>query len=670
MGEILAVQIFSCDDSTYWQTGKLLFSGQCVANGNCILIVKFSACGGINGHFAFNGDSGRGLFLSTQNAAAADGRAAGKPIIRSCAALCGDVGGTGFGALDGDFISSFISGSVIVRFGFCAAADAGCTNAARCVLDLCVACDGHSAKAAHAAADTGTFLAALCMIDYCVAIRCVAINDHSAFATNEIRSVKRNSAAADACAIGAALCALDLCVACDGHIAIAARTAADAGATVAALGLGDRCIAINGHIAKAARAAADASTIVAAGRALDGGASFDNKHLRAAIDTAADACAAIAALCFFDRCVILDGYSAGKPPTTAANTGRLFAASNSFNRCIAGNCHIVFTGVTAADAGTSAAAGRFFNNSAASNGHSCITARTTAADACAADRILLPRRVCSANGIDRSAKGIDRSAGNGNVGITARTATADTSAIGAARRGNAATGDLNFTCVIEISAANARAAIIAGSTQGTIAVGIGDRQFSAGFISLGISLFVVFQTGMLVAAGQCVVTVQFDVGIAAAGHFHSGPVCRAGVDLHIFQGDIGRLALVCIDGDRVPRACARARVRVIDGDVVVCVLIRSVETSTAVAVIFRTILIEPLGDEIAAFFSVNFNGAVGDIIRTGKSRKGHAGHHGTGESEGCDPLCRNAGRGRCLFLAEKHRNMPQDAHGESAIRDH
>ena len=659
MGKIHTVRIPPFDDSTYWQTGKLLFLERCIANGNCILIGKFSACGGSNGHFAFNGDRGRGFFFRILrvvliNAAAADGRAAGKPIIRSCAALCGDVGGTGFGALDGDFISSFISGSVIVRFGFCAAADAGCTSAARCVLDLCVACDGHSAKAAHAAADTGTFLAALCMIDYCV-----AINDHSAFATNEIRSVKRrNSAAADACAIGAALCALDLCVACDGHIAIAARAATDACAAAVALCALDLCVAFDVHSAFAARAAADASTIVAAGRALDGGASFD-KHLRAAIDTAADACAAVAALCFFDRCVILDGYSAGTRPTTAANTGRLFAASNSFNRCVAGNCHIAFTGVTAADAGTSAAAGRLFNNSAASNGHSCITARTTAADACAADRILLPRRVCSANGIDRSAKGIDRSAGNGNVGITARTATADTSAIGAARRGNAATGDLNFTCVIEISAANARAAIIAGSTQGTIAVGIGDGQFSAGFI--GIRLFVVLQTSILVAAGQCVVAVQLNVGIAAAGHIHSGLACRAGVDLHILQGDIGRLVFVCIDGDRVPRACAG------DGDVGVLTIF---DVSVAVAVIFRTILIEPLGDEIAAFFSVNFNGTVDDIIRTGKSRKGHAGHHGTGESESCDPLCGNAGRGRCLFLAERHRNMPQDAHGESAIRDH
>ena len=605
MGDILVVRIFSCDGSTCRQTVKLLFSGQCIANGNA------SACGGINGHFAVDGDSGFGFFFRRLrvvliNAAAADGRAAGKPIIRSCAALCGDVGGTGFGALDGDLIS----GSVIVRFGLCAAADAGCTNTALCILDGDLSFNGHIAKAARTAANTGTFFAAGGVSDLSV-----ASNDYIADA---------NSAATDACAAVVALCIFDLCVAFDGYIAIAAR------------------------------AAADASTIAAAGRALDGGASFD-RHSRAAIDTAADACAAVAALCIFDRCVILDGYSAGTLPTTAANTGRLFAASNSFNRCIAGNCHIAFTGVTAADAGSSAAAGRFFNNSAASNGHSCITARTATADACAADSIRLPPRV-------RSANGIDRSAGNGNVGITARTATADTSAIEATRRGNAATGDLDFTGVFHISAANARAAIIAGSTQGTIAVGIGDRQFSAGFISLGISLFVVLQTGIPVAAGQCVVTVQFDVGIAAAGHIHSGLGCRAGVDLHIIQGDIGRLVFVCVNGDRVPRACAG------DGDFVVLTIL---DVSAAVADVFLLFPIhKPLADELAVFRSVDINGAADNIIRSGKSRKGHAGHHGTGESEGGDPLRGNAGRGRCLFLAERHRNMPQDAHGESAIRDH
>ena len=222
MGEILAVRISSCDDSAYWQTVKLLFSGQCIANGNCIVIGKFSACGGINGHFAFNGDSGRGFFFRILrvvliNAAAADGCAAGKSIIRSLAAFCGDVGGTGFGALDGNLISA----SVNVRFGFCAAADAGCTNTALCILDGDLSFDGHIAKAARAATDTGTFVAARCI--------------------------------------------LDLCVAFDGHIAKAARAAADAGCTVAALCILDRCIACDGYIAIALITAADACAVVASG---------------------------------------------------------------------------------------------------------------------------------------------------------------------------------------------------------------------------------------------------------------------------------------------------------------------------------------------------------------------------------------------------------------------
>ena len=472
------------------------------------------------------------------NAAAADGRAAGKPIIRSLAALCGDVGGTGFGALDGDFISSFISGSVIVRFGFCAAADAGCTSAARCVLDLCVACDGHIAKAAHAAADTGTFLAALC-IDYCV-----AINDHSAFATNEIRSVKRrNSAAADACAIGASLCALDLCVACDGHIAIATRAATDACAAAVALCALDLCVAFDVHSAFAARAAADAST------------------------------------------------------QTAARSGDRTA----------GNCHIAVT-----------ADGLFVTGTAANTG----TPTTTV--------------------------GSDLTARNGHLAVLFVTA-ADASTVVTTR------GSQTASSIGRISLCGAIIILFVLNRQRAAVVGL-----------------VMLQTGVAISACQRVVAVQLDVRIAAAGHFHGGFVLIGvvavfvlfiNIDVHIIQSDIGRLVFLCFDGDRVLRACAG------DGNVVVRTIF---DLSIAVADVFLLVLTNPvpLADEIAAFTSVNTNGAVGDIIRIGKSRKGHAGHHGTGESESCDPLCGNAGRGRCLFLAEKHRNMPQDAHGESAIRDH
>ena len=205
MGEILAVRIPPCDDSTYWQTGKLLFSGQCIANGNCIALGFASACGGINGHFAFDGDSGFGLFLFTRNAAAADGCAAGKlSIIRSCAALCGDVGGTGLGALDGDRISRFISGSVIVRLGFCAAADAGCTHTALCILDDDIVLDGHATSAIDTAADTGTFSAAGGVSDLSV-----ASNDYIADA---------NRAATNAGTTITTFCIFDFGVAFNGHI--------------------------------------------------------------------------------------------------------------------------------------------------------------------------------------------------------------------------------------------------------------------------------------------------------------------------------------------------------------------------------------------------------------------------------------------------------------------
>ena len=182
---------------------------------------------------------------------------------------------------------------------------------------------------------------------------------------------------------------------------------------------------------------------------------------------------------------------------------------------------------------------------------------------------------------------------------------------------------------------------------------------------------VMLQTGVAISACQRVVAVQLDVRIAAAGHFHGGFVLIGvvavfvffiNIDVHIIQSDIGRLVFVCVDGDRVPRACAG------DGDVVVLTIL---DVSAAVADVFLLFPIhKPLADEIAVFRSVDINGAAGNIIRSGKSRKGHAGPHGTGESESCDPLCGNAGRGSCLFLAERHRNMPQDAHGESAIRDH
>ena len=354
--------------------------------------------------------------MFTRNAATADGCAARKlSIIRSCAALCGDLGGTGLGAQDGNFISV----SVNVRFGFCAAADAGCTHAALCIFDGDIALDGHATSAIDTAADTGTFSAAGGVSD--------------------------------------------LSVASNDYIADANRAATNAGTTITTFCIFDFGVAFNGHISDSF---------------------FINYHLPGIIVimhnalAAADACAAFFTFRIFNDCIPSDDDLAVTKGATA-DAGTFFAALCVFDDGITFNGHCALTLKAAADAGSTFTALCFFDDGITFNGH-CALTLMAAADA----------------GSHIATRGFgDGAAADSDSAIAAR-AAADTSAILAARRGNAATGDLDFTGVFEISAANARAATSAGSTQGTIAVGIGDRQFSAGFLSLGISLFVVLQTGM------------------------------------------------------------------------------------------------------------------------------------------------------------------------------
>ena len=242
------------------------------------------------------------------NAAAADGRAAGKSIIRSLAAFCGDVGGTGLGALDGDLISRFISGSVIVRLGFCAAADAGCTNTALCILDGDLSFNVHIAKAARAAADTGTFVAARCILDLCVAFdghiakaKSAAADASTIVAAGRVLNgggsfnQHRRAAidtAADACAAIAALRIFDRCVIFDGYSAGTLPTAAaNTGRLFAASSLFNRCIAGNCHITFTGVTAADAGTSAAA-RFFNNSAASNGHGCITARTTAADACSA------------------------------------------------------------------------------------------------------------------------------------------------------------------------------------------------------------------------------------------------------------------------------------------------------------------------------------------------------------------------------------------
>ena len=539
--------------------------------------------------------------MFTRNAAAADGCAARKlSIIRSCAALCGDVGGTGLGALDGNFISV----SVNVRFGFCAAADAGCTHTALCIFDGDIALDGHATSAIDTAADTGTFSAAG----------------------------------------GVA----DLSVASNDYIADANRAATNAGTTITTFCIFDFGVAFNGHISDSF---------------------FINYHLPGIIVimhnalAAADACAAIFTFRIFNDCIPSDDDLAVTKGATA-DAGTFFAALCVFDDGITFNGHCALTLKAAADAGSTFTALCFFDDGITFNGHCAQTLMAAAdtsshlaarrVDGAAADSDSAIAAIAAANTgtiIARSLCG-DLTARNGHLTVLSVTA-ADTGTVGTTR------GSQTASSIGRTALCGAIIILFVLNRQRAAVIGL-----------------IMFQTGVAISACQRVVAVQLDVRIAAAGHFHGGFVLIGvvavfvffiNIDVHIIQSDIGRLVFVCFDGDRVPRACARARAS--DGDVGVLTIF---DLSVAVADVFFLVLIipVPLADELAVFRSVDINGAADNIIRSGKSRKGHAGHHGTGESEGCNPLRGNAGRGRCLFLAERHRNMPQDAHGESAIRDH
>ena len=633
MGEILAVRIFSCDNSTYWQTGKLLFLERCIANGNCIALGNASACGGINGHFAFNGNIRLYLSSTVSNTAAADGRSTGKRTIASSTAGGSDIGRTSFSALDGNFVSGILG----VGLCFCAATDTGSTSAALCIFDGDIALDGHVTSAKSTAADTGTFFTAGGVSDLSV-----ASNDYIADA---------NETATNAGTTRATFCIFDSSVSFDGHIAdrgnegtitSCALAAADASAVSATFRIFNDCITSDDDLAVTTGATADAGSSCTALCVFDDGSTF-NGHCAQTLKAAADASSHIATRGFGDGAAA-DGDSAISSnegarwfrfrAITATNTGTIAARSLCGNIAV-GNCDSTIAVGTAANTGTQTAARS--GDRTAGNCHIAVTADGVRVTGTAAN-----------TGTPTTTVGSDLTARNGHLAVLFVTA-ADASTVVTTR------GSQTASSIGRTSLCGAIIILFVLNRQRAAVVGL-----------------VMLQTGVAISACQRVVAVQLDVRIAAAGHFHGGFVLIGvvavfvlfiNIDVHIIQSDIGCLVFVCVDGDRVLRACAG------DGDVVVQTIF---DVSAAVADVFLLVLIipVPLADEIAAFRSMDINGAADNIIRSGKSRKGHAGHHGTGESESCDPLCGNAGRGRCLFLAERHRNMPQDAHGESAIRDH
>ena len=473
---------------------------------------------------------------------------------------------------------------------------------------MSVASNDYIADANSAAANAGTTRTTFCIFDFGV-----AFNGHVAYSWIDYHAIAIGIqialAAADASAVCATFCIFNDCITSDEDLAVTIGATADAGSSFTALCVFDDGITFNGHCAQTLIAAADASSHIATRGFGDG--------------AAADGDSAISS----NKSVLR--YRA----KTATNTGTIIARSLCGDIAV-GNCDSTIAVGTAANTGTQTAARS--GDRTTGNCHIAVTADGVRVTGTAANTGTLTTTV-----------GSDLTARNGHLAVLFVTA-ADASTVVTTR------GSQTASSIGRTSLCGAIIILFVLNRQRAAVVGL-----------------VMLQTGVAISACQRVVAVQLDVRIAAAGHFHGGFVLIGvvavfvffiNIDVHIFQGDIGRLVFVCVDGDRVPRACAG------DGDFVVLTIL---DVSAAVADVFLLFPIhKPLADEIAVFRSVDINGAAGNIIRSGKSRKGHAGHHGTGESEGCDPLCGNAGRGSCLFLAERHRNMPQDAHGESAIRDH
>ena len=164
------------------------------------------------------------------------------------------------------------------------------------------------------------------------------------------------------------------------------------------------------------------------------------------------------------------------------------------------------------------------------------------------------------------------------------------------------------------------------------------------------------QTGVAISACQRVVAVQLDVRIAAAGNAYSGLIGVrfitilgpfVYIDRYVIQRDIHRLAFTCID-----RYCIRRRGR------------RVLAFNNRVRVILccRT----SLCDIVAVFTSRNRDVTIFNVPVLGKGGERHPDHKGSGEGKGGGAL--SGGAAGCFD--RRNRAVPQNTHGEFAIRDH
>ena len=204
-----------------------------------------------------------------------------------------------------------------------------------------------------------------------------------------------------------------------------------------------------------------------------------------------------------------------------------------------------------------------------------------------------------------------------------------------------------YLSVISEAAADTGTASTTVGGKFTVVIIVRNGQSAAGFLSLGICFFIMLQTGMTRTTRQSIITVQLNVRIAAAGNAYSGVACFAGVDIDVIQRDIHRLSFICID-----RYCIRRRGR----SVAVC--------NNRVRIILSCFTI--LCDIVAAFTSRNRDVTIFNVPCTRKGGERHPDHKGGGEGEGGGAL--SGGAAGCFD--RRNRAVPQNTHGEFAIRDH
>ena len=372
---------------------------------------------------------------------------------------------------------------------------------------------------------------------------------------------------------------------------------------------------------------------------------------------------------------------------TAADASSTSTALCVFDDGITFNGHCAQTLIAAADA-SSHIATRGFGDGAAADGDSAISSNEGArwfrfrAKTAANTGTIIACSLCgdiAASNYDRTvaiaattntgtivARSCDHTAGNCHIAVTTDglfvTGTAANTGSPITTRGSDLTTRNGHLAVVSVTAADASTVETTVGSQTASSIG---RTALCGAIIILFVLnrqraavvgLVVLQTGVAISACQRVVAVQLDIRIAATGNAYSGligvrVITMFGpfvyIDRYVIQRDIYRLAFTCID-----RYCIRRRGR------------RAVAFNNCVRIILfcRT----SLCDIVAVFTSRNRDVTIFNEPVLGKGGERHPDHKGGGEGEGGGALC--GGAAGCFD--RRNRAVPQNTHGEFAIRDH